>query len=86
MEIICAAGRATLRPACARRFLPLLAAIIAVKYSRCADYFVTTAFNINGFAVNQRIRNRFTSPLNNPTECCPGNAHVSTGILMGHSQ
>jgi hypothetical protein len=86
MEIIFIAGRATLRPACAQRFLPLLVAIIAIKYSGGTDYFETAAFNIDGFAVNQCIGNRFACLLNYPTECCAGNTHLTTGILMGHSE
>jgi hypothetical protein len=86
MEIIFTAGRATRGSAGTDRLLPLMAAIAAVKNAGRTDYFVVTTFNIDRFAVNQGIRHSLVGLLNDSAEGCPGNAHVTTGFLMGHSQ
>jgi len=68
-------------PACTLGFLPLFIAFATRKDTCFHNYFVITAFNIDGLSVNQGIGNRFACFLDNPSEGGPGN--FCMGIPLG---
>jgi hypothetical protein len=72
--------------AAAERFLPLKIAVDALKQSHLIDNPIATAFNVDGFAINQGIGDRISGPLNNPAEGRTGNPHAATCIFVGHPQ
>lgn len=61
-------------------------AVLAIKNPHPIYQLVFAAFDLDGFAVNQGISDRLPGALDDSAECCPGNAHVPAGLLMGHSQ
>jgi hypothetical protein len=70
----------------AHRFLPFVLAVPAIKSPHQVDQLVITAFDIDGFAVNQGVRDRLPGTLYDSTEGRAGNSHVPAGLLMGHAQ
>jgi len=80
------AGWAMCRPAGTDGFLPFVIATAAMKKPSRVHQLIIAPFDINRFAMDQGIRNRFASPLNDTTERSAGNPHVSSGFLVGHAQ
>ena len=74
------------RPAGTDGFLPFVIATAAVKNPSRVHQLIIAPFDINGFAMDQGIRHRFASPLNDTTERGAGNPHVSSGILVRQAQ
>ena len=86
VKVAALADGAMLRPSRAHRFLPFVLAVLAIKIPHQIYQLVITAFDIDGFAVNQGIRDRLPGALYDSAEGCPGNSHVPAGLLMRHSQ
>ena len=63
-------------------FFPFVIAIAAVKNPGRIHQLIVAPLDIDGFTMDQGIRNRFASSLNNTTERRAGNPHVSSGFLV----
>ena len=79
------AGGTRLWPSGAAIFMPFIIAIFTYEKTIRAIDFVIAAFNADGLAVDQGIRNRFPRLFNNPSESGPRHAHHSAAILMGQA-
>jgi len=73
-------------PAGADGFLPFVIATAAVKNPSRVHQLIIAPFDVNCFAMDQGICHRFASPLNDAAERGARNAHVSSGLLVGHAQ
>jgi hypothetical protein len=80
------AGRAMRRSAGPDGFLPFMSAAAAVKNASRVHQLIIAPFDVDGFAMDQGIRNRFARPLNDATERGAGNPHVASGFLVGQAQ
>jgi hypothetical protein len=85
-KILIIAIRAVFGSARAPRLDPPVAAIATHECPDFIDHLVISTFDIDGLPADQGIRNYFSGLLNNPTESCPGDVHVATGLFMGHTE
>jgi hypothetical protein len=60
--------------------------LAAQEHPVLIDDLVAAAFDVDGLSVEERIGDGFAPALQNSSESCPGNSHLTAGLFVRHIQ